>query len=64
VSFVIEHPGCIHGGPERRHYADSFRRLVLDLRERHPELDAEELAQATLVLVDTLRDWMRTGALA
>ncbi len=62
ATFVIDHPGCIHGGPERRHYADCFRRFVLDLYEQHPELGVEELARAILVPADTLRDWMRTGA--
>jgi len=60
LHFVMDHPGCVHGGPERRHYSDSFRRLVLDLREQHPALGVEELARAVEVPVDTLRDWLRT----
>jgi hypothetical protein len=60
LRFVMDHPGCVHGGPERRHYSDSFRRLVLDLREKHPELGVEALAHAVEVPIDTLRDWLRT----
>ncbi|MBI5543317.1 MAG: hypothetical protein HY901_05475, partial [Deltaproteobacteria bacterium] len=62
LRFVMDHPGCIHGGPDRRHYSDSFRRLVLDLREKHPALGVEELAHAVEVPVDTLRDWLRAPA--
>lgn len=62
LRFLLDHPGCVHGGAERRHYSDSFRRLVLDLREKHPSLGVEELAHAIEVPVDTLRDWLRTGA--
>lgn len=62
LRFLLDHPGCVHGGPERRHYADSFRRLVLDLHQKHPDLGVEGLAHAVEVPVDTLRDWLRTGA--
>jgi len=59
LRFVMDHPGCVHGGPQRRVYADSFRRLVLDLHQKHPDLDVEELARAVEVPLDTLRDWLR-----
>lgn len=62
LRFVMDHPGCVHGGPERRHYSDSFRRLVLDLHDKHPDLAVEALAQAAEVPVDTLRDWLRAPA--
>ena len=62
LRFLLDHPGCVHGGSEHRHYSDSFRRLALDLREKHPELGVEELAHAIEVPVDTLRDWLRTRA--
>jgi len=62
LRFVMGHPGCVHGGSERFHYSASFRRLVLDLREKHPELGVQELARTVDVPVDTLRDWLRTGA--
>jgi hypothetical protein len=62
LGFLLDHPGCVHGGPAHRHYSDSFRRLVLDLHEKHPDLGVEGLAHAIEVPVDTLRDWLRTGA--
>ena len=62
LRFLLDHPGCVHGGPEHRRYSDSFRRLVLDLYEKHPELAVEGLAHAIEVPVDTFRDWLRTGA--
>jgi hypothetical protein len=62
LGFVMDHPGCVHGGAAHRRYSDSFRRLVLDLHEKHPEQGVEGLAHAVEVPVDTLRDWLRTGA--
>jgi hypothetical protein len=62
LRFVMKHPGCVHGGEERRYYSDSLRRLILDLHERHPEVSVESLAQSAEVPVDTLRDWLRTEA--
>ena len=59
LCFLMNHPGCVHGGPDRRVYSDSFRRFVLDLREKHPDLAAEDLATAVEVPPDTLRDWLR-----
>ena len=62
LRFVMDHPGCVHGGGKRRHYSDSFRRLLLDMLARRPELGVEGLAAAVEVPADTLRDWMRAGA--
>ena len=59
LRFVMSHPGCVHGGPERRQYSESFRRLVLDIHERHPGLSTELLARTVEVPADTLRDWLR-----
>jgi len=59
LRFVMDYPGSVHGGPQRRVYADSFRRLVLDLQQKHPDLGVEELARAVEVPPDTLRDWLR-----
>lgn len=62
LRFVMDHPGCVHGGPERRRYSGAFRRLVLDLGERHPGLGVEDLAKAVELPADTLRDWLRAAA--
>jgi hypothetical protein len=62
ANFLMEHPGCVHGTPDRRRYGDAFRRFVLDLRERHADVDVETFADAILVPLGTLKDWLRTGA--
>jgi hypothetical protein len=62
ANFVMEHPGCVHGTADRRRYGDAFRRFVLDLRERHADVDVETFADAILVPLGTLKDWLRTGA--
>jgi len=64
LRFVMSHPGCIHGGPRRRLYADCFRRFVLEIQGRHPELSVEQLAQATEVPLDTVRAWLRAPAVS
>jgi hypothetical protein len=60
LRFVLDHPGSVHGGTGHRRYSDSFRRLVLDLHQKYPDLGVEEQARAVEVPVDTLRDWLRT----
>jgi hypothetical protein len=62
TNFVMEHPGCVHGTAERRRYGDAFRRFVLDLRDQHTNVDIETFADAILVPLGTLKDWLHTGA--
>jgi hypothetical protein len=62
TNFVMEHPGCVHGTADRRCYGDAFRRFVLELREHHADVDVETFADATLVPLGTLKDWLRTDA--
>lgn len=59
VRFLMEHPGCVHGGPQRRNYSDSFRRFVLELRQRHAGIAPERFAEAAGVPLPTLEDWLR-----
>jgi hypothetical protein len=61
ISYLMDHPGCVHGSPLRRRYSDGFRRFVLELRERHTELDLSCFAEATMVPQGTLKDWVRGG---
>lgn len=59
--FVMDHPGCVHGGPQRHRYGDGFRVFILDLCATHPELDLAAFAAAALVPLGTLKDWLRGG---
>jgi hypothetical protein len=61
MTFVMSHPGCVYGGPERRRYDDTFRRFVLDLREQHPDVDLEHFADAIRVPLGTLKEWLGRG---
>lgn len=62
LRFVMDHPGCVHGGLQHRQYDDSFRRHVLSLHAKHPELSVELLSREIEVPLDTIRDWLRPVA--
>lgn len=57
--FVTQHPGCIHSGARAR-YSESYRRFVLELRERHADVMVSDFADAIQLPLGTLEDWMRT----
>lgn len=59
LRFVYAHPGCVHGGPERRRYSDAFRLFVLDLAAEHIDLPLPTLADGVCLPEETLRDWLR-----
>ena len=59
--YVMDHPGCVHGGPRRHRYGDGFRVFVLDLCATHRELELATFAEATLLPLGTLKDWLRGG---
>lgn len=61
LRFVMDHPGCVHGGAHRRRYTGSFRRFVLELHERHAELPGPAFAEAVGLPLGTLEDWLRPG---
>jgi hypothetical protein len=61
ITFMRNHPGCIFGGPERWRYDDAFRRFVLELRERYADLDLDPFADAILVPLGTLKEWLGQG---
>ncbi|MDH5665593.1 MAG: hypothetical protein OEY10_04785 [Nitrosopumilus sp.] len=61
LRFVMDHPGCVYGGPQRRRYAGSLRRFVLELRERYGALSLASFAEATSIALGTLEDWLRPG---
>ncbi len=59
VDYLKAHPGAMRIGPRRRSYSRCFRRFVLDLRERHDELELEVFADAVGVSRRTLANWLR-----
>jgi hypothetical protein len=59
LAFVMEHPGCVHGGPGHHGYSDGFRRFVLDLLRRHDDLGLTVVAEAVHVPLPTIKDWLR-----
>jgi hypothetical protein len=61
MTFVMDHPGCVHGRAERRRYDDTFRRFVLDLREQHAGLDLDHFAAAIRVPLGTMKEWLGGG---
>jgi hypothetical protein len=58
VAFLMEHPGCVHGGAARRGYSDLFRHFVIALHDQHADVEIERLAEATLVPLGTLKSWL------
>jgi hypothetical protein len=58
AAFLMEHPGCVHGGAERRGYTDLFRHFVLALHDQYADVEVERLAEATLVPLGTLKFWL------
>ena len=61
LRFVMDHPGCVHGGAQRRRYSGTLRRFVLGLVERHAELSLAAVSEAIAVPLGTLEDWLRPG---
>jgi hypothetical protein len=59
LAYVMEHPGCVDRGSERKRYSSSFRRFVLRLRVDHASLSVERFADAAGVPLGTLKDWLR-----
>jgi len=60
TTFLMRHPGCVHG-VERHGYTDSFRHFILELRERHVDVELEHFAEAIMVPLGTLKAWLGAG---
>ena len=58
LEYVMSHPGCVDRG-RRQRYAQCFRRFVLELCAKHPDVDVETMAAAISVPLGTLKDWLR-----
>jgi hypothetical protein len=63
LQFVKHNPGCVQSGARDR-YADCFRRFVLELRERHPDVATTEFAVVADLPLGTLEDWLRSPPIA
>jgi len=63
IQFMKRNPGCVQSGA-RDHYADGYRRFVLELRERHADVAAPEFAAAIDLPLGTLEDWLRSPPIA
>jgi len=61
LCFIMQHPGCVHTSAQRKHYAECFRLFVLDLRAQHTTMPLRDFAEAILLPVGTLEDWLRPG---
>jgi hypothetical protein len=61
LGYVMSHPGCVDRG-RRQSYAQGFRRFVLDLCAKHPDVAVETMADAVAIPLGTLKDWLRTRA--
>ncbi len=61
LGYVMDHPGCVHGSPERHRYSDGFRLFILELWAKHEDLDLAAFTKAAQVPRGTFRDWLRGG---
>lgn len=59
LRFVMSHPGCVRVGSERARYAETWRRFVLELRDRHADVPLADFADAICVPLGTIEDWLR-----
>jgi hypothetical protein len=59
--YLLTHPGAAQRTSTKTHYDDGYRDFVVQLCRQHGELDVAELADALLLPVTTLRDWLRAA---
>lgn len=57
IRFVVRHPHCARN-------SDRYRRFVLELRKRYAGVTMSEFADAIMLPIGTLEDWMRVPRLA
>lgn len=60
VRFMKHNPGCAQSGTHER-YTDGFRRFVVELGWRYPDMTTAEFAAAIDVPRETVEDWLRGG---
>jgi hypothetical protein len=61
LEYLLRHPGAAQRTSTKTHYDDGYRDFVVQLCMQHGELDVAELADAFLLPVTTLRDWLRAA---
>ncbi len=61
LDYVMDHPGCVHGTPKRRRYADVLRLFILVRWAGCKDLDLTTFSEAVRIPYGTLRDWIRGG---
>ncbi len=59
LDYVLEHPGCVSGGADRRRYSDPLRFEVLQWLDEHRHRPLEQLAAELRIPLGTLKDWVR-----
>ena len=59
IAYFYEHPGCATSGGRRRNYSVEYRLFILELYEEQAELDVTAFAEAVMVPLPTLREWLR-----
>jgi hypothetical protein len=60
LDFVYRHPGCVSEPTSRCSYSDAFQLFVLDLVERHPDIELAAIASQIRIPLGTLKDWLRS----
>lgn len=61
LTYVMSHPGCVDRG-RRQSYSHGFRRFILALCQKHPDVAVETMSEAIAVPLGTLKDWLRAPA--
>jgi hypothetical protein len=63
-AYLRDHVGAVSGGAERARYSDAFRHFVVELRARHADMALDHFADAVMIPLGTLKDWLDTGTSA
>lgn len=64
LRYLARHPGAVRHGGQRREYSDGYRRFVLELRNRHPDIALADFAESVDIPLGTLEDWLSHVATA
>ncbi len=56
--YVMDHPGCVSSGGQRREYSDDFRRFIVKQRQQSPTLSIAVFAEACGLPKATVAEWL------